>query len=296
MINFVVPNSIYNKVVLSFVEPIIPHVKQYSINNTAINNAINVIFFTENNYFNKHCKSLKNTKNVFITHGIADKNWRNAQKTAKFDYVFVSGDLWVDKLTKEGMCENKIKLGGYTRLDNIYNQKDTYVKTFDNGKKTILFAPTHNSTRATSYNKLNDIIDSLKSQYNIIVSEHPANREDKSVTSNQFLEADVVVGDFGSSMYEAWTLGKPSVLPSWFMRDVIGSTFPSSFEDYIYKNSIGYHANSPTEFVNLIEKACNEGITKREVDFIDGIFNKDLRGCGGKATGDILLEIEKELL
>ena len=292
MINFVIPQKgSYGTIIESFVEEILPFVSEYKISDTALDRCVNVIFFTENGNFKSIKADMVKSINVFMTHGIADKNWRDASKVNKFDYVFVSGDLWVEKLVNQGLCNDKIKLGGYTRLDKLCRNKDSYIKSIDNGKKTILFAPTHN-TSVTSYDKFDDIIAKIKDKYNIIISEHPYNKTVKKVTSTQFLEADVIVGDFGSSMYEGWTLGKPAVLPDWLVKDDILEKYPTSFEAQIYRDGIGYHAKDEKEFIKLIEKACLYGITQKEIDFIDGIFNKDLRGNGGKVTGDILKELE----
>lgn len=293
MINFVTTEGSYKEVLNSFIQPILPYLDNYEVNLKTKDNVVNVIFFTEDGVFKEIGAEKGKGVNVFITHGIADKNWRTAQKTGKFDYVFVTGDLWVDKLVKQGMNKDKIKVGGYTRMENIFNQRDNYVKN-NNGKKTILFAPTHTAS-ITTYQKLDNLIERLKEDYNVLISEHPANRDNKDVTSNQFLEADVVVGDFGSSMYEAWSLDKPVVLADWLVKDEIHELYPDSFEDYIYQNGIDYHANSEEEFIELIEVACNSGIKQNAIDFIDGIFNRELRGNSGKVTADILNKIRRLL-
>lgn len=293
MINFVNTENIYTEVINAFINPILPHLDKFQITHSLQNNMVNVVFFTENDYFDSIKTNYTNGKTVFMTHGIADKNWRTAQKTDKFDYVCVTGDLWVNKLVKQGMNKSKIKVNGYTRMDDIYNQKDTYIKTNPN-KRTILFAPTHTCS-VTTYDKLNPVITALQGKYNILISEHPANRDNKNVTSTQYLEADVIVGDFGSSIYEAWSLGKPCVFADWLCRDDIHEFYPDSFEDYIYSESIDYHAKSQEEFIVLVDIAIKNGITMDAKRLIDGIFNKELRGCSGKVTANILKEIEEEL-
>jgi len=295
MINFLVPNGSYGMVIKGFIEPITRQLDlinhKYKTSIKAEDNCVNVMFFTENGVWNTF--KLKNGlgTNVFMTHGIADKNWRGAISTNKFDYVFVTGTAWIDKLVNEGMSKNKILLGGYTRLDDLFNMQKDYKKEFDNGKKTILFAPTH-TNGVTSYGKLDKIIENLKKDYNVLVSSHPFNNK-KKFTTTEFLEADVIVGDFGSSMYEGWALGKPSVLPSWLVKGVILDKFTNSFEGKIYREEIGYHAQSEKDFYTKIKSACENGITEKESQFVEGILNTYLRGMSGKFSADCLVEIDR---
>jgi len=285
----------YGNILKAFIDPIIANLNEseYTISKTTMSKAVNVIFFTEEKIFEKIGAKGDNRINVFITHGIADKNWRTAKATEKFNYVFVTGDAWKKKLIDNGMSKEKIYVGGYSRMDNIFNMKDTYKKQNNNGKKTILFAPTHNAS-VTTYGKLDNVINVLKQDYNVLISEHPYNKKNKKVTNNEFLEADIIVGDFGSSMYEGWALGKPSVLADWIMKNGIHQQYKGSFEDYIYQNGIGYHAMNEKHFIDLIHNASKNGITSTEINFIDGIFNKDLRGNSGKITAEMLREIRNK--
>ena len=293
MINFVVPRTSYQGVIKSFIIPILPFLEKYQISDKAYDGCVNVIFFTEDSLFKKFNAEKGKGINVFITHGIADKNWRNANSTDKFDYVFITGSLWLKKLVSQGMDANKIFIGGYTRLDDLHIQKKTYKKQIDNSKKTILFAPTHNSS-VTSYNKMEHLIPLLEEKYNVLISSHPHNNNSK-FTTTEFLEADVVVGDFGSSMYEAWSFGKPSVLPSWIVKNDIFLKYKDSFEEKIYMECIGYHSENENHFFDQIDSAICNGITESEVEFIDGIFSKKLRGNSGYETAIYLKKIMKNL-
>jgi hypothetical protein len=294
MINFIEVeyDNPYYQICKEFINPIIKYLPDnlYKFSNECQLDCVNVIFFTENGVKEEVKMSEGNGINVFISHGIADKNWRTADRVNDFDFVCVSGDLWKDKLIQQGLHESKIILNGYTKMDNIFKIQKSYIKN----KPTILFAPTHN-TSVTCYDKLNNVLDRLKNDYEIIISEHPFNKIDKVVTSNEYLEADVVIADFGSSMYEAWALNKPCVFADWLVKEDINELYPNSFEDYIYNNSIDYHANNEDEFIELIEVACEKGITNEAVNFIDGIFNKELRGNSGEITANILKEIDSKL-
>lgn len=309
MINFVQSDCIYKKVINKFIEPILPYLDKYGItydiNLECKNNAVNVLFFVEEGF----CKKVKmyetNGINIVMIHGIADKGYRNFASVNKFDYVFTNGDLWVKKYISQGLNPEKILLNGYTRIEETYNNRHEYIKKYNNGKKTILLAPTHTNC-VTTNNKLNEIMDTLKDRYNIIESPHPYNKESIEPTGEEYLEADVVIVDFGSSIYESWTFDKPVVFADWIegkptvfknksIRDIAINGFKGSFESYIYESNIGRHALNETMFSEMIEDACINGITQKERDFIDGIFNKNLRGDSGRVTASFLLEIHGKL-
>jgi len=242
-VNFIMRTTgkFYENVLYSMVNPILLYLKDYSISDDCMKNAINVHFFNEQNDYYK--KLNIQGINVFISHGIADKNWRNYNRVKHFDYVCVSGGLWRNKLCNKGMDEKKILLTGYTKLDPIF--KGEYIKKVNN-KPKILYAPTHNLAgwsirgNASSYPKFLKYLDKLSKDFEILESYHPANNEGQ-VTLQYLVDADIVISDCSSIIYEAWSLNKPVIFPDWIVKDYIMKTYKGSFEDYIYKNQIGYH-------------------------------------------------------
>jgi len=231
---------------------------------------------------------------LFLSHGIADKNYRNANKMKYFDFVGVSGELWKDKLINQGMDKNKILVVGYPKLDFIFQNR---VKTnSSNGKINVLYAPTHN-TRPENMNStstyprfLNDL-EFLKNDFNIKTAKHPANKENRNITLEDLNWADVVISDSGSLLYESLALDIPVVFPDYLVKNNIFKYLNNTFEEKIYKEGIGYHGNSIEEIRELIYKAYDEGLDKKTQDFIEGIFPKELRGKSGKVIADILREL-----
>jgi CDP-glycerol glycerophosphotransferase (TagB/SpsB family) len=292
-INFVMSNTgaFYLGVVRSLIDPIEKYLPEFYETNDCMKNAINVHFFLEpRNYFKKI--NVTGT-NVFISHGIADKNWRNASKVKVFDYVCVSGPSWVNKMIRQGLDKSKILVVGYTKLDPIF-QGEIVKESSD--KPVVLYAPTHNlpgwtgRKGASAYPNFMQLLENMPKEFKTITSLHPANSKGV-VTLQGLANADVVISDCSSIIYEAWSLGKPVVFPDWIVKDYIQKTYNNSFEDYIYKNKIGYHATNMEDLCELVKLAYKKGIDKTTQDFIEDIFPQKLRGKSGKESASMLLKL-----
>jgi hypothetical protein len=218
----------------------------------------------------------------------ADKNYRNAPRMQKFNYVFVSGKKWLDKMLREGIPGERILVNGYTKLDPIFQGK---IKKTPSDKKRILWAPTHNTTLKTtgtacSYPALESFFKRIPKEFEVLVSLHPANKSGKSPTLQLLADADIVVADSGSTLYEAWALGKQVVFPSWLIKDKI--TKGTTFESFIFNHKLGFHADNESELKKMIEYGLNTPIATSVKSFIEGIFPTSLRGNSGAETAKLL--------
>lgn len=282
-INFcVAPNGPYKTIDDAILKPIIDHLPDATMKNKAMPNAFNIALFTSY----KSCQA-------FIPHGIADKNYRDGPKVSHFQYVFVSGPAWVEKLVRQGFSREKILIGGYTKLDPIFQGK--YTKSPVGSKNRILYAPTHGAVKNISLDgRFNECLDRLKQFYEVIEAPHPATNSGGNVTMQALVDADIVISDAGSLVYEAWALDKPVVFPSWLLKDGVKKHFPGSFEDQIYREEIGYHAWNITNLLDCVKCAAINGIDRRAVDFIEGIFPQNLRGKSGEVTASILKSLAEK--
>ncbi|WP_170919451.1 tetratricopeptide repeat protein, partial [Halomonas sp. BC2] len=115
----------------------------------------------------------------------------------------------------------------------------------------------HNNEALSSYpeleNCLKDPLVSNNKKISVATVLHPRNRKEKYAVTEQLLDADVVISDFSSVVYEAWALGKPVIFPRWLLGDKVLSKAPHSAEAYIYRESIGYHPDSFEAFLRLLE-------------------------------------------
>lgn len=289
MINFIVPGgsrTCYNQLLNTFINAIMQDDTNYTVSAQSID-GINVHFFLEPDVLNEVGL---NGINVFLPHGIADKGYRNAESVNVFDYVIVSGMVWKEKLEQQGLSTDKIIVGGYPKMDTMFNM--------DRCKDKIVWLPTHNfslytSDKLSSFPDLLDYWTELTNHFNINVSTHPANKGNNKPTECEILEAKVVIADSGSTAYEAWALDIPVVFPDWIVKQGILTHHANTFEALIYEQSIDYHANSIDDLINCINSACSAGVTESARLFIDGIFEPTLRGKSGKSIYTALKLIQR---
>jgi CDP-glycerol glycerophosphotransferase (TagB/SpsB family) len=289
MINFVKPVNIwYGDIMSSFIEPIGKHLTSFFVSETSRDNCVNVHFFNEQSYVKQ--VGLKGI-NVIIPHGLADKRYRDSKENI-FQYSLASSELWKSRLVNRGIKEEKIFIGGYAKIDTLLNnKKDT------SDKKTILWSPTHNINLKnlfgiSSFPYFNEFINMIPDKYNVNISPHPYNKIDHKATINELVNADVVISDFSSIIFESLAIGKPVIFPDWIVRKAILSYYSGTFEGYMYLNDIGYHANSIEELVNYIDIALNNGIDEKTKDFIEEILPTKFRGSSGKTIADFLVNLD----
>src|SRR5690606_6964667 len=122
---------------------------------------------------------------------------------------------------------------GWPRLDTLLAMQERYKAdparaAASQRRKKILWAPTHDYARRgadnipiSSYPRFLEHIETLGSEFDVEVSLHPRNRPDKKPTAEKLIEADYVIADNGTLVYEAWCLGKPVVFPSWLLADTM---------------------------------------------------------------------------
>jgi CDP-glycerol glycerophosphotransferase len=112
---------------------------------------------------------------------------------------------------------------------------------------------------------------------------HPRNRTDKVPTTQKLIEADYVVSDFGTLVYEAWALGKPVIFPRWILGDRVQQYLPGSAEGYIFEHRIGYHPDSFDEMMDIL---AGDPVITEDVDQFMESYLVNYRG--GSSAGKIV--------
>lgn len=302
-INFVREVSAYKNTLDSLIDPIRKYLPESTVTpKQGIAGALNFCFFVG---------SEAPQPRVLMSHGVADKNYigsRRKGKAIKFDYLFVPGPAYKQKhITgfiardrknvdyvheNKGYPANRIFVVGWPKLDPIFNGE--YTRNYSK-KIRILYAPTHNAIKAvSSFPAFNDFLDRFPDDIEILNSPHPARKDDKMPTLQALVDADIVIADSGSTLYEAWMLGKPVIFPDWLVRDGVLKRFDGAFEAQIYRENLGYHAKDFHHLLELIPEALEKGVTSDVKAFMEGVCPAEFNGRSGKVIADTLRRLANE--
>jgi hypothetical protein len=260
---------------------------------------LNLRFFSSQR-INQQGKYPVGPYDVFMSHGIGDKGYWAAENICDFKYVLVPGPAWKEKILAGGYKGDIFEVG-YTKLDPIFNgeyQRQKYAKP------VVVWAPTHgynNKHRGrSSYPWCVQLIDEIPGVYEKILALHPTSKvaryQKQDATLQELLDADVVIADAGSTLYEAWALGKPVIFPDWLCKkDVMGHFQSDNLEYQIYDKQIGYHAKDMKHLIKLIDTALEKGMGEAETEFIENVFPSKFRGCAGEKAAQALIEINADM-
>jgi len=285
-INFIREVSAYRYALDSLINPIRKHLPESTVTpKNGVKGALNFCWFIRSQGFHP---------NAFMSHGIGDKNYMIGTKghANRFDYVFVTGPAFKEKLIRHDTPAEKIFVVGWPKLDPIFNGE--YQRT-PSDKIRVLYAPTHNAIQeVSSFPAFNEYLDKFPADIEVINSPHPARKDDNMPTMQPLVDADVVIADAGSTIYEAWALGKPVIFPDWLVREGVLKRFKGAFEAKCYEDNLGYHANSFEHLLELIPEAISRGLDSKVIEFTEGLFPAELRGESGKTVAEILRRLSNE--
>jgi len=213
---------------------------------------------------------IRNKPDVLMSHGVADKDYYYIEDEDGKLYInslkalLVPGEWMKKKLLrskKVTLTEEQIIVCGWPRLDELRKLQADVEVSSTKEKIQLLWAPTHDKRKwgeeqksTSSYPDFKVYAEELKKRYWLEESLHPRNRQDKKPTIDKLLEANVVVSDFGTMVYEAWALGKPVIFPRWILQDRVQMYIKYSAEAYIFENNIGYHPRSYEEMLSILDE------------------------------------------
>jgi UDP-N-acetylglucosamine 2-epimerase len=244
---------------------------------------------------------------VLMSHGVADKNyfWRkddNGNRLAADIKCCLVPGAWLRRRIANHKAlphtDETIYQVGWPRLDALLRMQAEYEAQPKAPRPKVLWAPSHDNVRRgpeqatmSSYPAFLDELARLEKHADVVTSLHPRNREQKQPTVEQLIEADVVISDFGTMLYEAWALGKPVIFPDWIVREpILEFQKGGAAEKHIYRENIGIHAASMDALIEAVH-------TQRQVDekaraFIDDYIDPQYRGSSAKRVADVLRELD----
>src|SRR5690606_25390294 len=130
------------------------------------------------------------------------------------------------------------------------------------GRIRVVWAPTHGgggeplrpaqapsdapTSPCSTWGRRDEVLGALpESEFDVIEAPHPRHRQDGKSTLAEYVDADVVIADGGSTIYEAWALDLPVVFCDWLTAAGNINRFlraGGSLEAQIYRERIGRHA------------------------------------------------------
>jgi len=220
-IRFLVREGSYEFVERAHVEPILEHLEAGVIAHEPCPADLNVSLSWE----------AFPEADVFMSHGLADKNWRDADKMWGYDHVLVSGPAWREKLVGQGMPPDAVSVVGYPFLDPIWD--------LERSRELLVWAPTHGEVPGVSSDgRLSrELLFRLEREFPFEIVPHPAGSQ--RLFRDFLPRAAVVIADAGSTLYEAWACGVPVVFLDWLVKEAVLKTWPGSFEAVIYGRGLG---------------------------------------------------------
>lgn len=220
------------------------------------------------------CLFIRPQADVVMSHGVADKNYlwtmdaqgrRIANERA---HLLVPGQWLKRRLLASPSLQlgrEQVHVVGWPRLDTLVTQlrppsrrrlRDARLR---DARPRVLWAPTHDRRKrgetgrsTSSFPAFGNYLPALSRFAWVDVSVHPRNRTDRTPTGASLPMADIVVADFGTTVYEAWALGKPVIFPRWLLADRIAEHLPGSAESHIFTERLGYHPESFDELVDIV--------------------------------------------
>lgn len=128
---------------------------------------------------------------VQVFHGVSDKRYVEDKRMRLFDRIFLPGQKTKDKIENAGYVKNldKLVLIGYPKFDDVINNKAARAPLFDNGKPTVLYAPTWISAGAidmkfSAYGESSlplwgkRLVKAIAPRWNLIIKYHSRLNED----------------------------------------------------------------------------------------------------------------------
>jgi hypothetical protein len=250
---------------------------------------------------------IQTRSDVLMSHGVADKNYlwsQDGQGRRLADSrqdLLVPGEWMRRRLLRSNYVAvddpDRVHVVGWPRLDELVGQVPTRSRRLiRDPRPRVLWAPTHNKRRrgdtsrsTSSYPAFEKYLRALSKFAWIDVSVHPRNRKDHTPTGASLPRADIVIGDFGTTVYEAWALGKPVIFPRWLLADRIADYLPWSAESQIFRDRVGYHPDSFDEMIDMLRS--HPVITPDVTAFMDDYLAPEYLGCSGARVAQVLTEI-----
>ncbi|WP_386685099.1 CDP-glycerol glycerophosphotransferase family protein [Loktanella sp. R86503] len=217
-----------------------------------------------------------------------------------FRKILVPGDWMRRKLVGDStlkLTNADIAIVGAPRVDYLRSLAAAWPVKSGDGRLTVLCAPLHDNwtdrdDRPLSIRvPLEGYLDTLRETVDLRVHVDGRNKQDKRPITSDLLDADIVITDHTSLIFEAWALGKPVIFPRWLGTDRITAKAPGSAEGQIHQNLIGHHPETFDALLNLLAKGRDLDLGPGVDDFMSDYLANWRDRPSGPATARILEQL-----
>lgn len=284
----------------------------WSVQRYPVYDAVNVYGATRNTYGESPGREIA----VHLGHGIADKGDRAMiLMRSSIDYVILPSHLMRDTLIRQtkghgiSLSGTRVPVLGMPKLDPLFNGEVAPLPRDE--RPRVLYAPTqgggddlkhmhdtHESQAApwpakrTSWWRRDEVLSALDSdEFDVVVCPHPRYTPGHVATLAEYVNADVVIADGGSTLWEALALGIPLVVTTWISAQGHNIRRRVSMEALLYAYRVGRHAQSRGDLAREVRNAVRDGVTPLEREWSEMTLRSTLRGTSGKAHADWLTKI-----
>lgn len=246
---------------------------------------------------------------TLMNHGIADKGIRSFMK-GQFGYVIASSPRIAQSMTARGIHRRHIVTLGYPKLDPLFNGE--VQGTGRDGRIRVLYAPTQGgggdmehmfdtappdlaAAAMSSWWRRDEVVAGLDPDiFDVVMCPHPRYTPGHVATLEQYVDADVVIADGGSTLWESMALGIPIVVPRWITGP--GHDGHPTMEGEIYSQAVGRHAASPDAVAELCRHAAEDGPGSLETRYAEIGLPQEFRGVSGAMHASWILDAASSML
>ena len=198
-------------------------------------------------------------KAVEIFHGgLSDKNYVESVKILVYDYVLFPGEKTKDKVARSGYLKHvpEWKIIGYPKFDPLMNETLQVEPLFNNGRKTILYAPTwvsqnvnfkiikfspHGESSLDLWAK--EIVKVLQNHYNLIIKYHSRIYRKPGDIYEQI---ESIIKELGAEEYVKIRIDD-NILPFMYQADLMISDISTACYEWFHFDKPIIYANPAPE-------------------------------------------------
>lgn len=199
-----------------------------------------------------------------------------------FRKIFVPGNwlrrhLLADRALH--LNEDQVVSAGAPRVDYLRDLMGQMAPKSADAPLNVLFAPLHGNWAdrhgepMSMRSAMAPYLDALRARIALVEVEDGRNKDFKRPITRELLDADIVITDYTSVIYEAWALGKPVIFLRWLTGDRIMEKAPHCAEAHIYRERIGHHVESFSDLLALLAEGrdlgLGQGVEPFMADYLD---------------------------